>query len=117
MHSPDYTYAVAELVDVIDGDTLDLKLSLGFHVTKQIRVRLYGIDTAEIYGTKEESQEHKLGDEQTAFVRKWLEAQDYLVARTIEDETGKYGRYLAYIYGDTRMLSNALRDEFPSLRE
>lgn len=112
MHEPDYRYA-ARLVNVVDGDTVDLDVSLGFNVRKQIRVRLKGIDTAEIWGTDTESQEHKIGDRQAAYARSWLESQDHLVVETFQGETGKYGRYLARIWGEDENLSQALRNEFP----
>lgn len=109
--SPAYRYA-AEVLEVIDGDTIDVRVDLGFNVFNKLRVRLLGIDTAEVYGTEEESRVHKIGDHQTQFVKDWLAGKDQIILRTYKDETGKYGRYLGEVYGDGEQLSDALRSEF-----
>ena len=60
------------LVRVVDGDTVDLEFDLGFDCRKSDRLRLYGVDTAETYGTARDSEEHRQGIEHTRFVRSWL---------------------------------------------
>lgn len=112
----------AHCTRVVDGDTLDLVVDLGFRCTREVRVRLADVDTAEIYGTSEGSEEHERGDEQAAFVREWLaEAEGQqggawpLTVRT-EKETGKYGRYIATVERpDGAFLADALKQEWPSL--
>ena len=54
-----YEYLVKEVVKVVDGDTLDVTLDLGFSLTTKQRIRLNGIDTPESV-TKDES-EKRLG--------------------------------------------------------
>ena len=44
---PVYTYKIVEVVKIIDGDTIDIIIDLGFHVSIKKRVRLYGINTPE----------------------------------------------------------------------
>lgn len=91
-------------VNVVDGDTYDLQLDLGFHITRELRVRLEGIDTHEISGQPRESEEFERGTTERKFVEAWFEtaASDYdgewpIVAETTKDRTGKYGRYLVSI--------------------
>jgi len=109
----------ARCVEVIDGDTQDVIVDLGFHLTRQIRLRLAGVDTHETYGVAHDSEEYRRGKEETEFVEAWLEtaAADAdtewpLVVRT--NKTGKYGRYLAEIErrSDGDVLNDALRDNF-----
>jgi len=82
-----FTYA-AYVEKVIDGDTVKVRLDLGFHVWTRQTLRLRGIDCFEV-GTPE-------GDEARAFVRSHLkEAQLIVVRSSVSD---KYDRYLADIY-------------------
>jgi endonuclease YncB( thermonuclease family) len=91
-------------VNVVDGDTYDLKLDLGFHITRELRVRLEGIDTHEISGQPRESEEFKRGTEERKFVEAWFDETEQayegrwpIIAETTKDRTGKYGRYLVSI--------------------
>jgi hypothetical protein len=54
----------ARLYDVIDADTIDLVVDLGFHATRIVRVEIAGIDAAEIYGVSHESDEYEQGKAQ-----------------------------------------------------
>ena len=58
----------AELKRVVDGDTYDFTVDLGFRVSKDIRIRMLGVDTAETYGVKKESDEYKRGMEHKQWV-------------------------------------------------
>lgn len=110
----------AHCTNVVDGDTLDVVCDLGFRCTREVRVRLAEVDTAEIYGPDASEQ----GQEQVAFVREWLaqaegQAKDTwpLEVRT-EKETGKYGRYIARVKRpDGERLAVALKREYPALDE
>ena len=88
-----YVYA-ARCVNVIDGDTLDLDIDLGFHVTLRQRVRLRGIDTPELRG----KDKHRAVAARTE-VTIWTDGVALLV-RTERDATDKYGRMLADIWVD-----------------
>jgi micrococcal nuclease len=89
----------ARVVHVVDGDTLDVVVDLGFNMTRKIRLRLLGIDTHETYGVDHDSTEYKLGKDQTEFVQEWTDAaagpEWPFIIRT--DKKGKYGRYLASV--------------------
>lgn len=84
----------ATMLRAVDGDTLDLKVDLGFHVHTTIRVRLLGIDTPEIYHPRNE--EEKLhGLQAQLYVERVLVRDTPLIVTT--SKTGKYGRWLARI--------------------
>jgi micrococcal nuclease len=86
----------AELIRVIDGDTLELNIDLGFGIKFKERVRLAGINTPEIFSVKKESDEYKKGMEAKIFVENMLRSKD-IVIQTEKDKKGKYGRYIATI--------------------
>lgn len=81
---------------VVDGDTLDLEVDLGFRVYHRVRVRLASIDTPEVRGP-----EREFGLQAKAFVEEWVKSRDsihewpFLVATS---KTGKYGRWLADLF-------------------
>lgn len=102
----------AELVRVVDGDTYDFDVDLGFYTTKRIRVRMIGVDTHETYGVSHDSEEYALGLREKEFVEDWFDAQDEIVVETDKDGTGKYGRWLALVHGDSECLNDVLIDEF-----
>lgn len=106
-----YTYR-ASLVEVIDGDTFDFEVDLGFHISNQIRVRLADIDTDEIHGVKKESDQYKRGQKQKRFSKDRLESADDIILKTYKDGTGKYGRYLAEVLVDGEDLKSLLIEEF-----
>jgi micrococcal nuclease len=82
----------ATLINVVDGDTMDFSIDLGFKIYHKIRVRLAGIDTPEIYHPKSDNEKQH-GKEATAFVKQFIGINGTL--RTMKDNKGKYGRYLA----------------------
>lgn len=83
------------VTNVVDGDTLDLKLNLGFNITYKVRVRLKGIDTPEIFRPKT-PMEKEQGKKARDFVIDRLLGKEVTLI-TFKDKTGKYGRYLADI--------------------
>jgi micrococcal nuclease len=71
MRTPEpFVYRLKALVKVVDGDTLDLDLDLGFSLVLRQRVRLYGLDAPEIR-SKDPSEKAK-GQESQAFVSAWF---------------------------------------------
>lgn len=109
---------IAELENIVDGDTFDMQVDLGFHAQMNVRIRLAGVDTAEIYGVKKDSEEYKKGKEQTEFVRQWFEEHEGdIYIETFDDEKGKYGRWLARVYADEAdsELTEELLDEWPEV--
>jgi len=82
---------------VVDGDTINFLFFVGMNVCVKERVRLYGIDTPEIYGVKKESEEYALGYKSSARVKELIDGKTVWV-NTKKDKKGKYGRYLALVY-------------------
>lgn len=82
---------------VVDGDTLDLIIDLGFKITTHQRIRLAGINAPETYTVKKDSEEYKKGMAATEFVQKRLTANNYEVIVETDKLTGKYGRYIGTI--------------------
>ena len=86
-----YIYKI-KLTRVIDGDTMDLSVDLGFNIVHNIRVRLLDIDTPEVRG---EQKPHGLAAKEAA--KLWFDDTDkQLFVETTK--TGKYGRWLARIF-------------------
>jgi micrococcal nuclease len=88
----------ATLDRVVDGDTIDLTVDLGFSISYRIRARLVGIDTHETFGVAHDSAEYAKGVAEADFVEAWLTEATQLLVATKKDRTGKYGRYLATIF-------------------
>ena len=89
-----YEYAVKEIVKVVDGDTVDIIIDLGFDLSKKERVRLAGIDTPE--SRTRDLEEKKLGLEAKEFLERRLMECAKLIVKTEKD--GKYGRMLGWFY-------------------
>jgi endonuclease YncB( thermonuclease family) len=88
---------------VVDGDTLDLQLDLGFGVFTRQRVRLLGINAPE-HNTPD-------GKKALSFVEAWVvEHGPEFTVRTQKDKKEKYGRYLATLLSDAADLGQALLD-------
>ena len=89
---------LAEMMYIVDGDTVDVLIDLGFGVKKKERVRLAGIDTPEMFSVKKDSEEYAKGEAARAFVVGWSQiCSDLIIVKTVK-EKGKYGRYIAEIY-------------------
>jgi len=104
----------AQVVRIIDGDTLVLRIDLGFYTYIETAVRLLGVDTPE--KNSRDQMERLAAHEATEWVRAWC--KDYpvdvewpLVIRT--EKAGKYGRWLADIWkvGDPESLTESLLSE------
>ena len=81
------------IVKVIDGDTVDVDIDLGFGVwLKKQRIRLYGIDTPE--SRTRDLEEKKYGLIAKRFVQDHLPIGSNRILTTVKDKTGKYGRIL-----------------------
>ena len=81
-----YEYAVKEITKVIDGDTVDVVIDLGFDLSKKERVRLAGIDTPE--SRTRDAEEKVFGLEAKAYLKTRLENCEKLIVKTEKD--GKY---------------------------
>ena len=101
---------MTEIVKVLDGDTIDVIIDLGFDLYKKERVRIAGVDTPE--KRTRNLEEKALGIDATNWLKKELEdvlaGDDELIVRTdLHGGTGKYGRLLGWLYvGDEQVSLN-----------
>jgi len=91
-----YTYH-AKVDRVVDGDTIDLIIDLGFKITTLQRIRLRGINTPETYNVKKDSEEYKKGMEAKEYVLQRVEANNQEVIVETNKDVGKFGRYIGII--------------------
>jgi|LGOV01.1.fsa_nt_gb micrococcal nuclease len=91
-----YEYT-AEVDRVVDGDTLDLIVDMGFKVTTNQRIRLAHVNTPETWRVKHESEEYKKGMEAKQFVEKRLADNNNQMRLRTYKYTGRYGRYIGEI--------------------
>jgi len=103
MDKDPYIYRIRSIAKVVDGDTIDAAIDLGFDISLSKRIRLAGIDTPESR-TKDE-YEKKLGLESKEWLKKHLEgAKDIIVKTELPDSTEKYGRIIGHLYvGDAEV--------------
>ena len=105
-----YNFRVVEVVKIIDGDTADFILDLGFDLYKKERVRIAGVDTPE--KRTRNLEEKALGIDATNWLKEKLEStisgDDELSVRTeLVGGMGKYGRLLGWLYiGDESVSLN-----------
>ena len=96
-----YNFRVIEVTKVLDGDTIDVLIDLGFDLYKKERVRIAGVDTPE--KRTRDAEEKALGIDATNWLKDKLEGaisgDDDLVIRTeLVGGVGKYGRLLGWLY-------------------
>ena len=105
-----YNFRVVEINRVLDGDTIDVTIDLGFDLYKKERVRVAGVDTPE--KRTRDLEEKALGIDATNWLKEKLEGalagDDDLVIRTeLVGGVGKYGRLLGWLYlGDGSLSLN-----------
>ena len=104
-----YEYFVEEVKTVVDGDTIDVVIDLGFDILFASRVRLAGIDTPESRTT--DKAEKVLGLEAKEYLKKQLKDAKSVVIRTEKmNSSEKYGRILGWVYvnGDSESVNNKM---------
>jgi micrococcal nuclease len=89
----DYVYD-AVVLNVVDGDTIDVDVDLGFHVHQNMRLRLSGIDTPELNSPDPEKRAAALKAKEYLTT---LVAGKKVVIETFRDKTEKFGRFLAKV--------------------
>ena len=111
-----YNFRVTEIVKVVDGDTIDVIIDLGFDLYKKERVRVAGVDTPE--KRTRDLEEKELGIDATNWLTEQLDSaidgEDDLVIRTeIDGGFGKYGRLLGWLYigEDTESINERMISE------
>jgi len=104
-----YEYFVEEIKNVVDGDTIDVVIDLGFDILFASRVRLAGIDTPESRTT--DKAEKVLGLEAKEYLKKQLKGAKSVVIRTEKmNSSEKYGRILGWVYinGESESVNNKM---------
>jgi len=99
-----YEYRVKKVTGVVDGDTIDVELDLGFNISYSQRVRLAGIDTPE--SRTKDKMEKALGLEVKQRLKDTLSKAETIVIRTeLPDSSEKYGRILGWLFLDGAEIS------------
>ena len=94
-----FEYYVKKVTKVVDGDTIDVDIDLGFDISFSSRVRLAGIDTPE--SRTSDKMEKALGLEAKAYLKHEIEAAKSVVIKTEKmDSSEKYGRILGWVFLD-----------------
>jgi micrococcal nuclease len=104
-----YKYFVKEVTKVVDGDTIDVIIDLGFDIMFSSRVRLAGIDTPESRTT--DKAEKTLGLESKEYLKKNLKDAKPIIIKTEKmNSSEKYGRILGWLYinGDTESINDKM---------
>jgi micrococcal nuclease len=104
-----YEYYVKKVENVVDGDTIDVLIDLGFDILFQSRVRLAGIDTPE--SRTKDIKEKALGLEAKEYLKKNLKDAKSVVIKTEKmDSSEKYGRILGWVYinGESESINNKM---------
>jgi micrococcal nuclease len=107
-----YEYRVKKVLKIVDGDTIDVDIDLGFDISYTQRVRLAGIDTPE--SRTKDAREKALGLEVKDKLKKAIDAaKDVVVKTELPDSSEKYGRILGWVYldGSAKSINEQLIDE------
>ena len=93
----DFSYRVNKVTKVVDGDTIDVIIDMGFDILFKSRVRLFGIDTPE--SRTRDLEEKKFGLMSKKYLTERLKKAKKITIRTHKgSETGKFGRILGEIF-------------------
>jgi micrococcal nuclease len=107
-----FEYRVKQVLKVVDGDTIDVDIDLGFSISYSQRLRLAGIDTPE--SRTRDKFEKTLGLESKEYLKSKLKDSKLIVVKTEKpDSTEKYGRILGWIYvnGETKSLNEQMIED------
>jgi micrococcal nuclease len=107
-----YEYRIKKVLKVVDGDTIDVDIDLGFNISYTQRVRLAGIDTPE--SRTKDAKEKVLGLEVKEKLKKAIDAaKDVVVKTELPDSSEKYGRILGWVYldGASKSINEQLIEE------
>ena len=106
----DYSYRVKKVTKIVDGDTIDVLLDMGFDILYQQRVRLFGIDTPE--SRTRDKEEKKYGLLSKYFPKDALSNGKKITIKTYKgDETGKFGRILGDVWIDGKSVNQTMCDK------
>lgn len=88
----------AKIERVVDGDTIDVVIDLGFKITTNQRIRFAGVNTPETLNVKKDSEEYAKGMKAKRFAEQRLRANNNEIMIETDKYTGKYGRYIGTIF-------------------
>ena len=109
-----YEYA-SEVKRVVDGDTVDVVMDLGFNILHKCRVRLFGIDTPE--SRTRDLDEKARGKMATAFLKTSIKAGDKIIIKTeLKDSRGKFGRVLGSVIVDGVDINQSMVKEYHAVK-
>jgi len=92
-----YIYRIREIHKVVDGDTIDADIDLGFDISLTKRIRLAGVDTPE--SRTSDANEKKYGLESKDWLKHRCEnAKNILIKTELPDSTEKYGRIIGHLF-------------------
>ena len=92
-----YEYNINEVLKIVDGDTVDILIDVGFDMLRKERVRLNRIDTPE--SSSKDITEKQLGLEAKEYLTNWFKKNKKLRIKTTKDD--KYGRILGDIFNES----------------
>jgi len=107
-----YVYRIRSIAKVVDGDTIDADIDLGFSISLTKRIRLAGVDTPE--SRTKDAREKNLGLESKEWLKKRLEfAKDIIIRTEKPDSTEKYGRIIGHLFinNEDQSLNNQMISE------
>jgi micrococcal nuclease len=107
-----FEYRVKQVTKVVDGDTIDVDIDLGFSISYSQRLRLAGIDTPESRTT--DKFEKTLGIESKDYLKhKLKDSKDIVVKTEKPDSSEKYGRILGWVYvdGNTKSINEQMIED------
>ena len=103
-----YIYRIRAIHKVVDGDTIDADIDLGFDISLTKRIRLAGVDTPE--SRTADANEKKYGLESKDWLKHRCEfAKDILIKTELPDSTEKYGRIIGHLFINNE--STSLNDQ------
>ena len=100
---------------IVDGDTIDVILDLGFSVLHKCRVRLYGIDTPE--SRTRDKDEKARGKLAAKYLKDSIKNGTEIILRSkLKDSKGKYGRVLGEIIVDNININQSMIEKYLAVR-
>jgi len=104
-----YSYRVKSITKIIDGDTFDCILDLGFDVLLEARVRMLGIDTPE--SRTSDAEEKVYGLLSKEWLKHNIHGEKIIISTQVDNEKGKFGRILGIVFVDGKNLNEAMIEE------
>jgi micrococcal nuclease len=107
-----FEYYVKKVSKIVDGDTIDVEIDLGFDISFSSRVRLAGIDTPE--SRTKDKMEKSLGLESKAYLKNAIDSAKTIIIKTEKmNSTEKFGRILGWVFldGSDKSINHKMIDD------